>query len=99
MEDDNEPIGTIENFDSIHAEKLPENSAENSESPKRKIVSDPEKKVINYFAMNEDEIEKEKNKVREDTQDLFKDLDSNDRDKEVNDDNNGWEEEELDLNI
>ena len=69
---------------------------ENQQSPIRK----QEKKPIDYFSMNEDELTNCKNKLKDDNNDLLKEINpsTNESEKEKEDDN-GWDDEELEIQI
>ena len=56
-------------------------------------------KTINYFSMTEEDILKERNKIKDDSDDLFKDINANDRNNLRRSDEHGWDEEDLNILI
>ena len=110
MVDENDASDMVKEFDKFHAPQSTDDS-ESRSTPTRKRTAQNEGRNVNYFSMKEEDIEKEKNKIREEAHDLFKDLDKKDKPKNTKkddttgwgDDGNGWGDdgfdEELDIHI
>ena len=79
----------------------PRNSSDTTDvestGSRRKINN--ENNTINYFSMTEEDITKERNKIKDDADDLFKDINSKERVNLRRSDDHGWDEDELNIMI
>ena len=110
MVEENDANDMVKQFDQMHGPQ--DDDGEEVTSPMRNRINQIDKKTVNYFSMNDEDIEKEKNKIKDDSKNIIKDLESTataeSKKKDVTsgweDDMNGWTEDadfdqELEIHI
>ena len=89
----------IKQFDAAHSPTR-DRDIETSNATARKKHSNNDNNVMSYFSMNDDEIIKQSNKVKDSDDGLFRDLEPKERKAlQGKNDDGGWDDEELNIVI
>eukprot|EP00345_Euplotes_harpa_P004027 CAMPEP_0168330842 /NCGR_PEP_ID=MMETSP0213-20121227/7982_1 /TAXON_ID=151035 /ORGANISM="Euplotes harpa, Strain FSP1.4" /LENGTH=98 /DNA_ID=CAMNT_0008334511 /DNA_START=234 /DNA_END=530 /DNA_ORIENTATION=+ len=84
-------------FDTVKTSKTAGEDGTNKVTERK--IKQPDRNVINYFSMKDEDIAKERNKIKDADDDIFKDLAVNERKLSQKATEHGWDDEELNIVI